>query len=1096
MAVKARATVTLASIRDVASVTRYYILQSSTAAAPSKPTASPPGGSWTKTEPSYSTGSTKSLYFTDLTVFTDGSYSYSDVCLSSSYEAAKAAYNKSVIAQQIAESAQEDIDGLEVGGRNYLLVNPKLYTPAAYNAYGLVVTEPLIAGQTYTIQLWDADVSNSGKTVEELGIYVYYCGGIVTFGKWKGTSYFTEGHADHLVLSFTPTEANINHSDVTGAVIKYIRLYNSPPIAAGDKYMAVGKWKLEKGNRGTDWELAPEDVEEKISDAQSTADTALAQSVEYIVGTQTATTASWTGKTTDAVLKAGKTIAYRLPQTSAANATLNLTLSGGGTTGEKAVYYNNSRVGTHYPAYSVIHMTYDGSSWRITNYNADTQNRVRLQNNIVAAGAISTSHIICGTESGYKDIAAGVSFDLSYPLLFAGTAIAAGATTGTRDNNFLRVNSVAATNNGTITSGETGKTLYLKGTVSGNTFTIAGSPFMTTVVPSTEDGFIYLPLGLMYSASNIYFSSSDKLYAYKDGSFRELARGEAAAASRTATDYLYETGSGDLIEAPDAPSSDAEAAAMSGFYTKIKSSGAGAGFDVYQGDGTSSGQKRVAHYGAEAVIGADDEAHTTIGQGRMVFDDDAQNLMFMGRTNNDTTGKALCQLSLPLDHKTVVGSTWEFTEAWDLSFPEKTVSEIIGVGFVAEGLEELTSAQWSATIEGGLLTKITITELGVNRITEYLENYAEVNSLVVKFLTADSVQTYVLDNANNDYITPVSPTLQTDVPGDGAFSVGGGLASSDDSVAMAGGVASGRRSFAFGYSSETGPARSSKEGEVRFKSEKMAVEGEFMTFGSEGEISGVSFNSTYVNTSSSYINVYELGDYVRLDGAIVTKANVPAGSVLASNLPKSFFGGGDQGKPRMRIFGKLVLPASQTGVITGTHGTLQAILIANQWVDAGSVTIPSAGVWLVRFNFNMTDSVATGHITGQINYGESGTTGVRNRQSVYFNKSTKDLCLTVVALITTTGSASVPCRLYSTFASSSPGNAYVNVSAVRLSGGDLSDVAELNIMNDEDLEEMTTTPTYKASLLTRGATAVPSGSTICFGATYIRDSLWDGGYNG
>jgi hypothetical protein len=470
--------------------------------------------------------------------------------------------------------------------------------------------------------------------------------------------------------------------------------------------------------------------------------------------------------------------------------------------------------------------------------------------------------------------------------------------------------------------------------------------------------------------------------------------------------------------------------------------------------------------------------------------------MFMGRTNNDTTGKAICQLSLPLDHKTVVGNTWEFTEAYDLSFPTQTVSSVIGVGFIADDLQVLTSAQWSATISDGLLTKITITELGVNRITEYLENYSEVTGLVVKFLTTDSVQTYVLDNANNDYITPASPTMQTDVPGDGAFSVGGGLASGDDSVAMAGGWATGRRSFAFGYSNETGAAKASKEGEVRFKSDKMAVEGEFMTFGSEGEISGVSFNSTYVNTSSSYINVYELGDYVRLDGAIVTKANVPAGSVLASNLPKSFFGGGDQAEPRMRIFGKLVQPASQTGVITGTHGTLQAILIANQWVDAGSVTIPSAGVWLVRFNFNMTDSVATGHITGQINYGESATSGIRNRQSIYFTKSTKDLCLTVVALITTTGSATVPCRLYSTFASSEPGNAYVNVSAVRLSGGDLSDVAELSLMDQDDLEEMVTVPTYKSALVTRGTTAIPSGSTIRFGATYIRDSLWDGGYNG
>ena len=111
MAVKARAEVTISCIRDLQSCTRYYLLQSSTLAKPSKPTVKPPGGSWVTTEPSYTAGSTNSLYFCDLNVFSDGSYAYSDVSLSSSYEAAKAAYNK-------AQSAQQSIDGLSVGGRN------------------------------------------------------------------------------------------------------------------------------------------------------------------------------------------------------------------------------------------------------------------------------------------------------------------------------------------------------------------------------------------------------------------------------------------------------------------------------------------------------------------------------------------------------------------------------------------------------------------------------------------------------------------------------------------------------------------------------------------------------------------------------------------------------------------------------------------------------------------------------------------------------------------------------------------------------------------------------------------------------------------
>ena len=94
---KASATITVSLERDISSVTRYYKLQASTASAPAKPTTLTPSG-WTTTEPAYTEGSTNSLYITDRTVFTDGTYSYSDVSLSSSYEAAKAAYNKAVAA--------------------------------------------------------------------------------------------------------------------------------------------------------------------------------------------------------------------------------------------------------------------------------------------------------------------------------------------------------------------------------------------------------------------------------------------------------------------------------------------------------------------------------------------------------------------------------------------------------------------------------------------------------------------------------------------------------------------------------------------------------------------------------------------------------------------------------------------------------------------------------------------------------------------------------------------------------------------------------------------------------------------------------------
>ena len=95
--IKAKAEITIFNVKDVKSVTRYYLLQSSTVTAPAKPTTINPGGNWKTTEPSYTDGSTNTLYFVDLTIMSDGkTFSYSDVSKSSSYEAAKAAYNKAL----------------------------------------------------------------------------------------------------------------------------------------------------------------------------------------------------------------------------------------------------------------------------------------------------------------------------------------------------------------------------------------------------------------------------------------------------------------------------------------------------------------------------------------------------------------------------------------------------------------------------------------------------------------------------------------------------------------------------------------------------------------------------------------------------------------------------------------------------------------------------------------------------------------------------------------------------------------------------------------------------------------------------------------
>lgn len=95
MEIKASDEITIYKINSFSKMTRFYLLQSSTANPPVKPAdGSVIGSNWSKTEPSYSPGSTSTLYFVDQTVLSDGSTKYSEVSKSSSYEAARNAWEK------------------------------------------------------------------------------------------------------------------------------------------------------------------------------------------------------------------------------------------------------------------------------------------------------------------------------------------------------------------------------------------------------------------------------------------------------------------------------------------------------------------------------------------------------------------------------------------------------------------------------------------------------------------------------------------------------------------------------------------------------------------------------------------------------------------------------------------------------------------------------------------------------------------------------------------------------------------------------------------------------------------------------------------
>lgn len=101
MAIKASGHITLANVTDVASMVPYYKTQASTILTPpvfSGNTIS----TWSTTQPSLNTSNT--CYIAFLTEFSDGTYDYSNVSTMSEYEAAKAAYNKAVSAETVANN--------------------------------------------------------------------------------------------------------------------------------------------------------------------------------------------------------------------------------------------------------------------------------------------------------------------------------------------------------------------------------------------------------------------------------------------------------------------------------------------------------------------------------------------------------------------------------------------------------------------------------------------------------------------------------------------------------------------------------------------------------------------------------------------------------------------------------------------------------------------------------------------------------------------------------------------------------------------------------------------------------------------------------
>lgn len=158
--------ITIKKERTISSTEWYYLLQPANANPPdSSNYGNPPPiitdtgySGWSTTEPTYTIGDERVLYQMVQTIFSDGSFSYTTPTISSSYEAAKAAYDEALQAESDIQDLQEL--GLHQG---YIWYNSTekaasgsipVYPVGSYIASGINNTINQANSNTYGLNTW------------------------------------------------------------------------------------------------------------------------------------------------------------------------------------------------------------------------------------------------------------------------------------------------------------------------------------------------------------------------------------------------------------------------------------------------------------------------------------------------------------------------------------------------------------------------------------------------------------------------------------------------------------------------------------------------------------------------------------------------------------------------------------------------------------------------------------------------------------------------------------------------------------------------------------------------------------------------------
>lgn len=272
----------------------------------------------------------------------------------------------------------------------------------------------------------------------------------------------------------------------------------------------------------------------------------------YGVCGDTAAEANKTVSIANFKLVTGASVFVKFTNTNSA-AVGDLTLNVSSTGAKPIKRYGTTAINTASAIYAgmVIHFIYDGTNWLWAGHmdtNSDTYDRERYNATIAASSEIISGAIAVGINKAYHPLNNGEAFDITYPILYSTSKITAGSTS---TGGYLTYSfAVSYTQAMTLTSY---LPVYIKGNLSGTTFTPVSTTPLTQDVPTSADGYEYILLGVAYNSTTIRLLHTHPIYAFIGGSFGPIsgnAISDISASGRTVT-YTRQDGTTDTFTTQD-----------------------------------------------------------------------------------------------------------------------------------------------------------------------------------------------------------------------------------------------------------------------------------------------------------------------------------------------------------------------------------------------------------------------------------------------------------------------------------------------------------------------------------------------------------------